>query len=382
MRIVVLDKPVPDPASRRRAPRPGRPARPGRRARRSSTATTSTCSRRRSSSSRPPARARSTLLSMAPPTAPETLRKALAMGATRGVLVTDPALEGSCARVDGAGAGGRARRARVRPRPGRRRHLRRRRRRRSRPAVARPARPAVPVLRREDRARQAARTVRVRRISPTGYDLLEAPMPAVIGCTQALGEPRYPSLKGIMAARSKEIVTRSLADLGLDGASVGGAVATTKVARHAAAAGARGDRGRSRHAPTRRGPDRRVPRRAEDHLMAAAVGRRGAPARRRARPDQHRGRDARPRARRPRAGTRSAGSWSPREPERPPRSSPAIVPLVLTVADPAAADHAWSAVAAAPARGADRGREQAPTRMSSSSVPGPTAATSPGPCPR
>ena len=75
----------------------------------------------------------------------------------------------------------------------------------------------------------AARTVRVRRISATGYDLLEAPLPVVIGGTQALGEPRYPSLKGIMAARGKEIVTRLLADLGLDGASVGGAVATTAV---------------------------------------------------------------------------------------------------------------------------------------------------------
>jgi electron transfer flavoprotein beta subunit len=74
-----------------------------------------------------------------------------------------------------------------------------------------------------------ARTVRVRRISATGYDLLEAPLPVVIGGTQALGEPRYPSLKGIMAARNKEIVTRSLADLGLDGSAVGGAVATTAV---------------------------------------------------------------------------------------------------------------------------------------------------------
>ena len=75
----------------------------------------------------------------------------------------------------------------------------------------------------------AARTVRVRRITPTGYDLLEAPMPALISGTQALGEPRYPSLKGIMAARSKEIGTLSLADLGLDATTVGGAAATTKV---------------------------------------------------------------------------------------------------------------------------------------------------------
>jgi electron transfer flavoprotein beta subunit len=75
----------------------------------------------------------------------------------------------------------------------------------------------------------AAGTVQVRRLSPTGYDLLEAPMPALISCTQALGEPRYPSLKGIMAARSKEIVSRSLADLELTPDEVGGGVATTAV---------------------------------------------------------------------------------------------------------------------------------------------------------
>src|SRR4029077_6876331 len=68
----------------------------------------------------------------------------------------------------------------------------------------------------------ASRTVRVRRISATGYDLLEAPLPVVIAGTQALGEPRYPSLKGIMAARGKEIVTRSLADIGVEASSVGG----------------------------------------------------------------------------------------------------------------------------------------------------------------
>src|SRR4030095_12071799 len=55
---------------------------------------------------------------------------------------------------------------------------------------------------------------RVRRLSAKGYDVLEAPMPALISCTQALGAPRYPSLKGIMAARSREIAQRSLGDLG------------------------------------------------------------------------------------------------------------------------------------------------------------------------
>jgi len=168
------------------------------------------------------------LLSMAPASAPETLRKALAMGATRGVLVTDPALAGSdavsTARVLAAalgaleydlvlagvdtsdGVGGTV-------------------------AAAVAAHLRLPYLSYAARIEpdEAAGTVRVRRISPTGYDLLEAPMPALISCTQALGEPRYPSLKGIMGARSKEIVSRSLADLGLDPATVGGTVATTVV---------------------------------------------------------------------------------------------------------------------------------------------------------
>ncbi len=60
----------------------------------------------------------------------------------------------------------------------------------------------------------AAGRVRVRRLSAKGYDVIEAPMPAVISCTQALGAPRYPSLKGIMAARSREIAQRSVAEVG------------------------------------------------------------------------------------------------------------------------------------------------------------------------
>jgi electron transfer flavoprotein beta subunit len=169
-----------------------------------------------------------TLLSMAPAGAPDTLRKALAMGATRGVLVTDPALAGSdvlsTARVLAAalrtlefdlvlagvdtsdGVGGTVAAAVAT-------HLR------------------LPYLSYAARIEpdEAAGTVRVRRISPTGYDLLEAPLPALISCTQALGEPRYPSLKGIMGARSKEIAIRSLADLDVEATTVGGAVASTAV---------------------------------------------------------------------------------------------------------------------------------------------------------
>ncbi len=169
-----------------------------------------------------------TLLSMAPTNAPETLRKALAMGAHRGVHVTDVALGGSCAvstamvlaaalrqlefdmvfaGIDASdGVGG------IVP-----------------AAIA--AHLGLPFLSYAARIEpdMANRTVRVRRISATGYDLLEAPLPAVIAGTQALGEPRYPSLKGIMAARGKEIVTRSLADIGVEASSVGGSVATTAV---------------------------------------------------------------------------------------------------------------------------------------------------------
>jgi electron transfer flavoprotein beta subunit len=168
------------------------------------------------------------LLTMAPANAPETMRKALAMGASSGVLVTDPAIEGSdtvaTARILAAalntlefdlvfagvdtsdGTSG---------------------------LVA----PGVAVLTGLPYLSYAAtiepdtnaRTVRVRRITADGYDVLEAPLPALISGTQALGEPRYPSLKGIMAARSKEITTIGLSDLGIDPATVGLAGAATKV---------------------------------------------------------------------------------------------------------------------------------------------------------
>ena len=118
-----------------------------------------------------------TLLSMAPPNAPETLRKALAMGATRGVHVTDPALAGSCAVSTARVLAAALRDSRIRPGPGRRRHFGRRRWRRA-GGDRRPSRAAVPVHAARIEPDEAAGTVRVRRISPTGYDLLEAPMPA------------------------------------------------------------------------------------------------------------------------------------------------------------------------------------------------------------
>jgi electron transfer flavoprotein beta subunit len=167
-----------------------------------------------------------TIVSMAPAAGTDTMRKALAMGATRGVLVADDALEGAdhvttvkvlAAALSGleydlvlAGADTSDGQGGV-----------------VGAGVAILA--GLPYLSYASKIEPdpEAHQVRVRRISPTGYDVLEAALPALVVCTQALGEPRYPSLKGIMAARSKEITTKSLADLGLDAGSVGGAVATT-----------------------------------------------------------------------------------------------------------------------------------------------------------
>ena len=50
-----------------------------------------------------------------------------------------------------------------------------------------------------------------------GYDVIRAPLPAVVAVADSINEPRYPSLKGIMGAKSKPQETLSLADLGVDG---------------------------------------------------------------------------------------------------------------------------------------------------------------------
>ncbi len=54
-----------------------------------------------------------------------------------------------------------------------------------------------------------------------GYDTIEAPLPAVVAVSDAINEPRYPSLKGIMGARSKPQRTASVSELGVDGGGVG-----------------------------------------------------------------------------------------------------------------------------------------------------------------
>ncbi len=69
----------------------------------------------------------------------------------------------------------------------------------------------------------------VKRQTEFGYDRIEAPLPAVVAVSDAINEPRYPSLKGIMGAKSKPQDVLSAGDLGLDAGSVGEAGSKTEV---------------------------------------------------------------------------------------------------------------------------------------------------------
>lgn len=64
-------------------------------------------------------------------------------------------------------------------------------------------------------------TVKVQRQTDAGYDEVECPMPAVISVTAGVVEPRYPSFKGIMAAKSKPFEEKTIADLGMSADQVG-----------------------------------------------------------------------------------------------------------------------------------------------------------------
>ena len=165
-----------------------------------------------------------TYLSMGPDQAAEALRRALAMGGDEAVLVTDPALAGAdewaTAKVLAAAldklapeialmgmASDDARGSLV---PG---------------AVA--AMRNVPLLSYGAELAIGDGEARVRRLSATGFDWIAAPLPVVASVTDQVGEPRYASLKGIMAAKRKPMETWSLADLGLSPDDLGGGALTT-----------------------------------------------------------------------------------------------------------------------------------------------------------
>jgi electron transfer flavoprotein beta subunit len=71
--------------------------------------------------------------------------------------------------------------------------------------------------------------VKVKRQTEYGYDVIEAPVPCVVAVSDAINEPRYPSLKGIMGAKKKPQETMSLTDLGLSAEDAGEAGSRTEV---------------------------------------------------------------------------------------------------------------------------------------------------------
>ena len=187
-----------------------------------------------------------TVLTMGPERATEAIRKALSMGADAAVHVSDEALAGSDA-VGTARALAARRSARSgdvdlvlagnEASDGR--------------SAAVPAMVAevlgLPALTHARQVTVEGGTVTVRRETDDGVVVLRAELPAVVSVNEKINEPRYPSFKGIMAAKKKTVTTLSLADLGLDPATVGAAGAlTTRDGGGAEAAQGRGGEGRRR----------------------------------------------------------------------------------------------------------------------------------------
>ena len=166
------------------------------------------------------------LVSLGPERALEALRKALAMGADRVVLVSDEAAAGS----DLLGTSLVLARALEREEPelvlfGQQ---------------ASDADGAVlwaavaerlrrPVVSQAAEVSLADGKIRVKRQTEFGYDVIEAPLPAIVAVSDAINGPRYPSLKGIMGAKSKPQETLTLSDVGVEAGSVGEVGSKTEV---------------------------------------------------------------------------------------------------------------------------------------------------------
>jgi electron transfer flavoprotein beta subunit len=71
--------------------------------------------------------------------------------------------------------------------------------------------------------------VKVKRQTEYGYDVIEAPLPCVVAVSDAINEPRYPSLKGIMGAKKKQQDTITASELGLAADEIGESGSQTEV---------------------------------------------------------------------------------------------------------------------------------------------------------
>lgn len=168
-----------------------------------------------------------TVLTMGPAGAEkDAVRKALAMGADKGVMVTDDALHGSDAMAtaytlalaiaqqefDLVIMGSEATDSRNSLVP---------------QAVAQTL--ALPGLTYAKKVEVTDGTVRIEREVEGGYDVIEAPLPAIVSVVKGINEPRYATLKGIMGARSKPVETLSAEDVGVEASEVGVAGSKTEV---------------------------------------------------------------------------------------------------------------------------------------------------------
>ena len=171
-----------------------------------------------------------TILSMAPERGVETIRKALSMGADKAVHLSDDALKGSDAiqtsyalakvlgtlEYDLVICGSEATDSRM-----------------SIMAALLAERLGQPQLSGARKVTAEGSTVRIERQTENGYDVVEAPTPAIVSVVEKINEPRYPSFKGIMAAKKKPLTTLTLADAGIEADQVGLAGAPSQVVEFA-----------------------------------------------------------------------------------------------------------------------------------------------------
>jgi electron transfer flavoprotein beta subunit len=167
-----------------------------------------------------------TILTMGPEKASESIRKALSMGADKAVHLVDAALEGSDALATSLAL------ATVLKRTGfdlvilgsestdARTGLL---------AAMLAERLGCPQLSLASKVEVDGTAITIHRQVDYGYDKVEATLPAVISVVEKINEPRYPSFKGIMAAKKKPVEVLSVADAGIDPGQVGLGAAATEV---------------------------------------------------------------------------------------------------------------------------------------------------------
>jgi electron transfer flavoprotein beta subunit len=172
-----------------------------------------------------------TILTMGPDKATDTIRKALSMGADKAIHLLDDALAGTdalgtsyaLAKVlesngfDLVILGSESTDARTGVLP-----------------AMLAERLSVPQLTLASKVEVADGSVTINRQTDEGYAVVTGTLPAVISVVEKINEPRYPSFKGIMAAKKKPVQTLSIAEAGIEADKVGLTGAATEVADFAA----------------------------------------------------------------------------------------------------------------------------------------------------